>query len=120
FRYKTSPRVTQGSAGLPSNEYQTTPFKAVSRRLRRIGLSVAAIAVVFGAAFLGIHWCRYRLAHSITDDAFVEAHCRMSFIAGPVILWTVPTLRAPSYCCRRKALGRTRREARDDVQGLSE
>ena len=26
------------------------------------------------AAYFGFHWWNYRLAHSITDDAFVEAH----------------------------------------------
>ena len=30
------------------------------------------IAIV--AAYLAIHWWTYRLSHSITDDAFVEAH----------------------------------------------
>jgi membrane fusion protein (multidrug efflux system) len=30
------------------------------------------VAVV--AAYLGIHWWTYRLSHSITEDAFVEAH----------------------------------------------
>ena len=30
------------------------------------------IAIV--AAFFGIHWWSYRLSHSITEDAFVEAH----------------------------------------------
>jgi membrane fusion protein (multidrug efflux system) len=29
---------------------------------------------VIVAAYFGIHWWTYRLSHSITDDAFVEAH----------------------------------------------
>jgi membrane fusion protein (multidrug efflux system) len=34
--------------------------------------AVGGIAIV--AAAFGIHWWTYRLSHSITDDAFVEAH----------------------------------------------
>jgi len=30
--------------------------------------------IVTVAAFFGIHWWSYRLSHSITEDAFVEAH----------------------------------------------
>jgi membrane fusion protein (multidrug efflux system) len=33
-----------------------------------------AAAVALGAAYFGIHWLTDRLEHSITDDAFVEAH----------------------------------------------
>ena len=32
----------------------------------------ACIAII--AAYFGFHWFTYRLSHSITDDAFVEAH----------------------------------------------
>ena len=34
--------------------------------------AVAGLAIV--VAIFGIHWFTYRLSHSITDDAFVEAH----------------------------------------------
>jgi membrane fusion protein (multidrug efflux system) len=34
----------------------------------------AAIAAALIVAYFGIHWFTYRLTHSITDDAFVEAH----------------------------------------------
>src|SRR5262245_29862964 len=30
--------------------------------------------IVIVAPFFGIHWWSYRLSHSITEDAFVEAH----------------------------------------------
>src|SRR5262245_56104374 len=34
----------------------------------------AAGGVAVVAAYFGLHWWTYRLSHSITDDAFVEAH----------------------------------------------
>ena len=34
----------------------------------------AVIAAALLVGYLGIHWFTYRLTHSITDDAFVEAH----------------------------------------------
>jgi membrane fusion protein (multidrug efflux system) len=34
----------------------------------------AALGVAIIAPYVGIHWWNYRLSHSITDDAFVEAH----------------------------------------------
>src|SRR5262245_52511364 len=44
------------------------------RRLVRwaIWCAVGGLAIV--AAYFGISWWTYRLSHSITDDAFVEAH----------------------------------------------
>jgi membrane fusion protein (multidrug efflux system) len=64
-----------------SNATPTTPVApsvpAPSRRLPRLArwaawCAAAGIAIV--AAYFGLHWWTYRLAHSITDDAFVEAH----------------------------------------------
>jgi membrane fusion protein, multidrug efflux system len=44
-----------------------------SRRIRWAVWCVAgALAIV--VAYIGIHWFTYRLSHSITEDAFVEAH----------------------------------------------
>src|SRR5258708_31023417 len=34
----------------------------------------AAGAIAIVVAYFGFHWFTYRAAHSITDDAFVEAH----------------------------------------------
>jgi membrane fusion protein, multidrug efflux system len=34
----------------------------------------AAVAVVIVAAYFGLQWMIYRFSHSITEDAFVEAH----------------------------------------------
>ena len=64
-----------------SNSPPTTPVAptvpAPPRRLPRlvrwaVWCAVAGIAIV--AAYFGIHWWNYRVSHSITDDAFVEAH----------------------------------------------
>jgi len=43
-------------------------------RLVRWATWCAAGSIVVGAAYFGLHWWTYRLSHSITDDAFVEAH----------------------------------------------
>jgi membrane fusion protein (multidrug efflux system) len=39
-----------------------------------VAVWLVVAALVIGAAYLGIHWWAYRNSHSITDDAFVEAH----------------------------------------------
>jgi membrane fusion protein, multidrug efflux system len=44
------------------------------------------------AAYFGIHWWIYRLAHSITDDAFVEAHIinvAPEMVSGRVVRFVV-------------------------------
>jgi membrane fusion protein (multidrug efflux system) len=48
-----------------------TPRRPVAPRWAA-WLVVAALAI--GAAYLGVQWFGYRNSHSITDDAFVEAH----------------------------------------------
>src|SRR4051794_26061733 len=53
------------------------PVPAPSRHRPRlvrwaIWCVVGGIAIV--ASYFGLHWWTYRLSHSITDDAFVEAH----------------------------------------------
>src|SRR5262245_64885190 len=62
----------------PSPPTSSAPAPAASRgfrgRLVRWALSAAAGVAVIVAAYFGIHWWTYRLSHSITDDAFVEAH----------------------------------------------
>src|SRR5713226_4899246 len=53
------------------------PVPAPSRRLLRMvrwAIWCAAGGIAIVAAYLVIHWWTYRLSHSITDDAFVEAH----------------------------------------------
>src|SRR6516225_6348099 len=64
-----------------SNSPETSPVApavpAPSLRLRRVVRWLAwciAGGIVIVAAYFGIHWWTYRLSHSITDDAFVEAH----------------------------------------------
>src|SRR5438445_2946877 len=44
------------------------------RSLPRIWFAVTAGLILIVAGYFGIHWFTYRLSHSITDDAFVEAH----------------------------------------------
>ena len=57
----------------------TTPTAAVAPRSAAAhpfdgpsGACLGAVAIV--VAYFGFHWFTYRLSHSITDDAFVEAH----------------------------------------------
>jgi membrane fusion protein, multidrug efflux system len=53
------------------------PAPAPSRRLPRLvrwAVWGAAGGIAIVAAYFGIHWWTYRLSHSITDNAFVEAH----------------------------------------------
>src|SRR6266481_676817 len=49
------------------------PSRHLPRRVRR-AVWCAAGGIAIAAAFFGIHWWGYRLSHSITEDAFVEAH----------------------------------------------
>src|SRR5262249_24179262 len=64
-----------------SNSPPTTPVAPPvpppRRRLPRLvrwAVWCAAAGIAIVAAYVGIHWSTYRLSHSITDDAFVEAH----------------------------------------------
>jgi membrane fusion protein, multidrug efflux system len=43
-------------------------------RLRRWAVWCCAAGIAIVAAYFAIHWWSYRDSHSITDDAFVEAH----------------------------------------------
>src|SRR5262245_54780974 len=55
----------------------TTPAvspPAPSRHPLRWAVWCAVGAMVIVASYFGMHWWTYRLAHSITNDAFVEAH----------------------------------------------
>ena len=45
-----------------------------SRRRRPIWWAAAAVLIAIVVGYFGIHWFTFRLSHSITDDAFVEAH----------------------------------------------
>src|SRR5713101_2295932 len=65
----------------PSNSPPPTPVAppvpAPSRRLPRLvrwAIWCAAGGTAIAAAYFGLHWWTYRLSHSITEDAFVEAH----------------------------------------------
>src|SRR5215469_1124430 len=49
------------------------PAATVQPRRRRGLLAAACLILIVAAAFL-FHWFTYRFSHSITDDAFVEAH----------------------------------------------
>jgi membrane fusion protein (multidrug efflux system) len=60
------------AAAAPSN---VPPPPAHPRRhFVRWAVLGALIAIAIVAAIVGIQWWNYRLAHSITDDAFVEAY----------------------------------------------
>jgi membrane fusion protein, multidrug efflux system len=61
----------------PAAPTASPPIPAPSSHLPRLGrwavwCAAGGLAIVVG--FFGIHWLTYRLSHSITDDAFVEAH----------------------------------------------
>src|SRR5262249_30926188 len=43
-------------------------------RLVRLVVWCAAIGIAIVAVYFGLDWWTYRVSHSITDDAFVEAH----------------------------------------------
>ncbi|HEV3162939.1 MAG TPA: HlyD family secretion protein [Isosphaeraceae bacterium] len=71
-----TPHAPQTSNPLPTTP-AAPPVQAPPRRLPRLGrwaawCAAGGIAIV--AAYFGLHWWAYRLSHSITDDAFVEAH----------------------------------------------
>src|SRR5690348_6132434 len=70
-------QATSSSPSPPTAPTVSSPVPAPSRRLPRlVRLAVwcAAGGIAFAAAYFGIPWWTYRLSHSITDDAFVEAH----------------------------------------------
>jgi membrane fusion protein (multidrug efflux system) len=53
------------------------PVPAPSRQMPRLvrwAIWCAMGSIVVVATYFGFHWWTYRLSHSITDDAFVEAH----------------------------------------------
>src|SRR5262245_39218751 len=61
----------------PSTSPVVPPVPTSSRRLSRLvrwAAWCAAGGIAIIAGYFGLHWWTYRLAHSITDDAFVEAH----------------------------------------------
>src|SRR5204862_1196788 len=74
--------VSEPSRAPPSSHSAPTapvapPVPAPSGRLPRLvrwAVWCAAAGSAIVAAYLVIHWWTYRLSHSITDDAFVEAH----------------------------------------------
>jgi membrane fusion protein (multidrug efflux system) len=67
-------------ANSPPTSPVAPPVPAPSRRLRRLRRLVRWLAWCVAAggaialAYFGLHWWTYRLSHSITDDAFVEAY----------------------------------------------
>src|SRR6267378_2719655 len=65
----TSPPPTTPTVSPPV----PAPSPRLSRRVRwAVWCAAAGVAIVVG--YFGFHWWTYRLSHSITDDAFVEAH----------------------------------------------
>jgi membrane fusion protein (multidrug efflux system) len=61
----------------PSTTPVVPPVPASSRRPPRLvhwAAWCAAGGIAIVAAYFGLQWWTYRLSHSITDDAFVEAH----------------------------------------------
>src|SRR5213593_1660086 len=71
------------------------PVPAPSSHLSRpvwwaVWIAVGVGAIVAG--LFGIHWWTYRLSHSITDDAFVEAHIvnvAPEMVSGRIVLFHV-------------------------------
>jgi membrane fusion protein (multidrug efflux system) len=73
----SDPSHAPPSSNVPPTTPVAPPVPPPSPRLPQlvhwaVWCAVGGIAIV--AAFFGIHWWTYRLSHSITDDAFVEAH----------------------------------------------
>jgi membrane fusion protein, multidrug efflux system len=61
----------------PASASASPPVPAHSRRLTRPprwAVWCAAGGLLIVAVYFAIHWWTYRLSHSITEDAFVEAH----------------------------------------------
>jgi membrane fusion protein (multidrug efflux system) len=50
------------------------PPKPLRQGIHRLAIWFVCAALVVVAAFLGFYWWAYRSSHSITQDAFVEAH----------------------------------------------
>src|SRR5271155_4363460 len=71
----TSDPANAPPASPPSSPTPTVspPSPPTPRHVRRtVWYAAAAVALVL--AIFGIYWLTYRLSHSITEDAFVEAH----------------------------------------------
>src|SRR5437879_4678273 len=65
------------SPSAPTTPTVSPPVPASSRHLFRFvrwAAWCAAGGIAIVAAYFGILWWSYRSSHSITDDAFVEAH----------------------------------------------
>lgn len=72
---QTSPPAiaTTAPAAPPPLAPHPSPITPHSSPLRWL-FWCAVVGIVLVAAYFGSHWFTYRLAHSITEDAFVEAH----------------------------------------------
>ena len=75
----TSPtsQATPSSSSSPPTPTVSSAVPAPARhlpRLIRCAVWCAAAGIAVAAAYFAIPWWNYRLSHSITDDAFVEAH----------------------------------------------
>src|SRR5438105_1849930 len=68
-----APPTANSPATIPVAPSVPTPARHLPR-LVRWAIWCAAGAMAIAAAYFGIHWWTYRLTHSITDDAFIEAH----------------------------------------------
>jgi membrane fusion protein, multidrug efflux system len=67
--------VPPSSAPTSASPTSSPPASATASRLpRRIWWAAPALLILIAVGYFGIHWLTYRLSHSITDDAFVEAH----------------------------------------------
>src|SRR5207237_8832658 len=69
-----APPNTPPTAPPPATPSVAQPVPPPSRRRARWAVWCAAAAVVVAVGYFAIHWYTYRSSHSITDDAFVEAH----------------------------------------------
>ena len=74
---EATPDSASGSPSTPSSPSPSTPVGAVSHdwpSWRKVALAVVLLSLLAFALPLTIQGVVYRLRHSITDDAFIEAH----------------------------------------------
>lgn len=69
-----APPAATPTSAVPGSAVAAAPSHAPNARPRRTRLVAGAVvaAILVGAFFF--HWLNFRFSHSITDDAFVEAH----------------------------------------------
>src|SRR6266581_3439685 len=69
-----APPIVPSPSATPALSAPVPPPSSGRPRLIRWACWFAGGGAAIAAAYFGIQWWTYRLSHSITDDAFVEAH----------------------------------------------